>query len=225
MTSSINSDFCKEAFGKCNIILHTLTKLERRNQVLDTRNNFQSAFGTNSLYYYQMLLNLILTFTGLFATVNGLSFTYSPSNRFSFTTSPISGFSIQATRLNLSSKEDEIAYLEEKIKRLKEEQLEEVEEESTEKKYEIPSSQRNTPVANNLDEPFAEMLSEQWKEKNSQGDDDSGVVVKAVGAIALLVGLAFFSQVPVGQEDLDKYSTAKPNTSIDLGSWKQVRED
>ena len=91
---------------------------------------------------------------------------------------------------------------------------------------------RKVPVAS-MDDPFDEMLSEQWKvsknravtkgsssntRSNNGGNSGIGSGIKTiVGVVALLLGVVAFSQIPVGQEDLDKYSTAKPSTSIDLG--------
>ena len=91
---------------------------------------------------------------------------------------------------------------------------------------------RKVPVAS-MDDPFDEMLSEQWKvsknravpkgsssntRSNNGGNSGIGGSIKTiVGVVALLLGVVAFSQIPVGQEDLDKYSTAKPSTSIDLG--------
>ncbi len=69
-----------------------------------------------------------------------------------------------------------------------------------------------------IDEPFEEMLSEQWKESDVESQEGGGGVIKnLIGGVAILVAAIAFSQVPVGQEGLDKYSTAKPSTTIDLG--------
>jgi len=81
-------------------------------------------------------------------------------------------------------------------------------------------------------------LSEGWKEARSGYDPKNtatvtrkteeqnsifGLVAKVVGAI---VALVVFSQIPVGQEDLSKYSTIKSapvKTTIDLGDMNRVK--
>lgn len=120
----------------------------------------------------------------------------SPSN--SFTLSPL-----------FSSKEDEIAELEEKLRKLKEESSAE----TTVNDLEFEGSEDSPkPV---IDEPFEEMLSESWKDSE---ESDSGAVVKnLIGAgIAVLLAIVV-SQVPVGNDGYDKYTAVKPSTSIDLG--------
>ncbi len=114
------------------------------------------------------------------------------------------------------SKEDEIAALEAKLRQLKQEQQEEQQEEQA------VATATYTPPSNangdqNIDEsPLDEMLSESWKEK--EVDEDGGSIVGSlVTGLVLLVGFVALSQIPVGQEGLDKYSTAKPSTTIDLG--------
>ena len=119
-----------------------------------------------------------------------------PSN--SFTLSPL-----------FSSKEDEIAELEEKLRKLKEEASTETTVNDIDSEVSEDSSE---PL---IDEPFEEMLSESWKDSE---DSDNGAVVKnLIGAgIAVLLAIAV-SQVPVGNDGYDKYTAVKPSTSIDLG--------
>lgn len=107
----------------------------------------------------------------------------------------------------LSSKEDEIAALEEKLRILKEEAA--MKENQLE--AEIPAPRVT------IDEPFDEMLTEKWKEKETESVDGGGFIKNLVGfAILLIVSIAV-SQIPAGQEGYDKYTVVKPNTSIDLG--------
>ena len=116
------------------------------------------------------------------------------------------GFSIMK-----AGKDDEIAALEEKIRRLKEEA------EAEEKVGESSNIASDFEAPNtDIDEPFGEMLSESWKVE-SEPSDEGGVVKNLITAVIILVLAIALSQVPVGQEGLDKYSTAKPNQSIDLG--------
>ena len=108
-----------------------------------------------------------------------------------------------------AGKDDEIAALEDKIRRLKEEAEEKVGESSNiASDFEAPNA--------DIDEPFGEMLSESWKVE-SEPSDEGGVVKNLITAVIILVLAIALSQVPVGQEGLDKYSTAKPNQSLDLG--------
>jgi hypothetical protein len=69
-------------------------------------------------------------------------------------------------------------------------------------------------------------LSERWKEEEVSSEGGSGGLTTILGVIGLAVVLAFFSQVPLGQEDLSKYSAIKaPTTSIDLGDLNRARND
>jgi hypothetical protein len=81
-------------------------------------------------------------------------------------------------------------------------------------------------------------LSEGWKEaksgydpkktatvvrKTEEQESTVGLIAKVVGA---LVAVLLFSQIPVGQEDLSKYSSIKSvpvKTSIDLGDINRVK--
>lgn len=116
-----------------------------------------------------------------------------------------------STLVRFNSKQDEIEALEEKLRKLKEE----ADESSKEVKTSVDDM---TPVAKEtVDEPFEEMLSESWKDSDVESEDSGGVVKNLIGAAILVVVAIIVSQVPVGQEGFDKYSTAKPNTTIDLG--------
>jgi hypothetical protein len=103
-----------------------------------------------------------------------------------------------------SSKEDEIASLEEKLRKLKEETQEESEDEQITSEVEL------------IEEPLEALLSESWKDSEAT-EDQGGVVKNIIGTGIFLLACIAFSQVPVGNESLDKYSTAKPNQSIDFG--------
>ncbi|KAL7483489.1 hypothetical protein ACHAW6_009134 [Cyclotella cf. meneghiniana] len=122
--------------------------------------------------------------------------------------------SATATRIYSSprDKQAEILALEEKIRQLKEEtQNEQVadtnEEEETE--WAIMKGQTNDSV----------MLSERWKESDPSSNTEGNNVFKNVAtAIGLALFLVIFSQVPVGQEDLQKYQDVKGTSArIDLG--------
>jgi len=143
---------------------------------------------------------------------------------------------LHKTRLS-SSNDEEIAALEEKLRRLKENTDAEEEQDATtsgeagepdvaaepfaEKRFKISDDSTNMMVTGEeipntrTSEPYEELLSEQWKSRESSG---GGIGIKEIlTVVAVLVGIIAFSQVPIGQEDLDKYSTAKPSTAIDLG--------
>jgi len=157
---------------------------------------------------------------------------------------------LHKTRLS-SSNDEEIAALEEKLRRLKEtptdtEQQDAIAKETSsteksdvaaepfeEKRFKISDESTNMMVTgeeipnSRITEPYEELLSEQWKvrsksSKGGDGIDFKDVLVKGAAAVAILAGIIAFSQVPIGQEDLDKYSTAKPSTAIDLGDLNQV---
>ena len=120
------------------------------------------------------------------------------------------------------SKDDEIAKLEEQLRKLKEEK--EVEAETISYDSDIPVPDEDVPL-----EMF---LTEQWKVQqkssavsSSAGDGEGGgltTILYAVGAVALLL---LFSQVPIGQEDLSKYSVgSSPSVEqIDLGDLNRAR--
>ena len=115
------------------------------------------------------------------------------------------------SKLSMSSKDDEIAKLEEKLQRLKEEK-------------EAESSAADQPEE---EEPLEEVpidlfMSESWKEQEAASEVESGEgggVGGIVGALFGLVLLVALSQVPVGQEGLSTYSAelSNPDRQINLG--------
>ena len=134
-------------------------------------------------------------------------------------------FTSSITQIKSSnSDDDEIAELEAKLRQLKEEKQKELlTKTSDDEPADTPTSNPiNTGITNyDSDTPLNEMLSESWKESDSVSggsDEEGGSIVPALlSGVALILGFILFSQIPVGQEAYDKYSTAKPNTSIDLG--------
>ena len=121
-----------------------------------------------------------------------------------------------------SSKEDEIRELEEKLRKLK---TEAVEEESAAEKVVVAANEEEM-VKLNDQAVYTELLTEQWKE--GEGEQSEGGIGQSLGVamatVGLLVGLAFFAQVPVGQEELSRYSTpSTPSTQIDLGDLNRAR--
>jgi hypothetical protein len=119
-----------------------------------------------------------------------------------------------------SSKEDEIRELEERLQRLKEESAKEQVTSNTEEEEEV--------VALNEQAIYTELLTEQWKESEADDSQEGGIMKSAavvLATIGLLVGLALFSQVPVGQEDFSRYSTPTQATTnkIDLGDLNRAR--
>ncbi len=89
---------------------------------------------------------------------------------------------------------------------------------------------RKIPSSDLLYEPTTEMLTEKWKEVNSDDEEKQGSspLVAIVGAVALAIALGFAAQVPVGQEELNKYASIKSGTaatqSIDLGDLNAARK-
>mmetsp|Transcript_12647 Transcript_12647/g.18159 ORF Transcript_12647/g.18159 Transcript_12647/m.18159 type:complete len:80 (-) Transcript_12647:194-433(-) len=69
------------------------------------------------------------------------------------------------------------------------------------------------------------MLSEQWKEKETEQNDDneSSSLLSAspfgaiIGTVVLVVVLFVLAQIPIGQENYGKYTAVKTTTTIDLG--------
>mmetsp|Transcript_10064 Transcript_10064/g.11163 ORF Transcript_10064/g.11163 Transcript_10064/m.11163 type:complete len:191 (-) Transcript_10064:239-811(-) len=109
----------------------------------------------------------------------------------------------------LSSKEEEIAELEAKLRQLKED---------TEQQQEIADVAVAEPTISAIvDAPLEEMLSESWKEEEVEGSEGGSIVSTLVTGLVAVAALLVFSQIPIGQESLDKYSTPKPSTTIDLG--------
>lgn len=126
---------------------------------------------------------------------------------------------------NNADDDDEIAKLEEQLKKLKQDKA-------------AAQGTLSSPVpAQGLDSinsglsseevPIEMFLSEGWKEKDAtqDGSDGGGAILASVlGAVALAVFLAVFAQVPIGQEDLSKYSAIRaPTEQIDLGDLNRAR--
>ena len=74
------------------------------------------------------------------------------------------------------------------------------------------------------DVPLEMFLTEQWKEQEADGSSSGGGISVVLYAIAAVLGLVLFSQVPIGQEDLSKYSVGNsPSEQIDLGDLNRAR--
>lgn len=123
-------------------------------------------------------------------------------------------------RLN-NSKEDEIAALEQRLRKLKEEAA--VDQHGDDDRNPIPEREESQSLPSTQQEPLEEMLSESWKD--NEPSDQGGLIRNFLAAALLVVASVFFAQVPVGQESLDKYSTAKPSTTIDLGDLNPVKNN
>mmetsp|Transcript_18484 Transcript_18484/g.27922 ORF Transcript_18484/g.27922 Transcript_18484/m.27922 type:complete len:184 (-) Transcript_18484:203-754(-) len=130
-----------------------------------------------------------------------------------------------------SDNDDEIADLEEKLRQLKIQKKREAEEASiattttTTISAVDASTSLKTPKVTNTPEPMLEMLSESWKEGEASDKSSSPILTIALTVVGI-VALVAFSQVPVGQEDLSKYSSAKSGSQkIDLGDLnREVRK-
>ena len=116
-----------------------------------------------------------------------------------------------------NSKEDEIAKLEEQLKKLKNEAATYIDQ--PEEKQPAPEPAEEVPI-----ELF---LSEQWKEQEAAGsaEEGGGGLTTILAGVGLALFLVLFSQVPIGQEDLSKYSAIKaPTEQIDLGDLNRARK-
>ena len=121
---------------------------------------------------------------------------------------------VPATSLNADADKDaEIAALEERLRQLKED-------ESSAVAVDTSSAVETTTavVEPAEDEPDEDddsvMFSERWKEAKDgyiQKEDESnmGGIVKVALALVGVIGLAFFSQVPVGEDSLMRYQDVK----------------
>jgi len=146
------------------------------------------------------------------------------------------------TRLHSTEDGDnqsEIAALEERLRELKNKEGESSPENSNgDKKPEsIPMELSSTADDDDEDLPDGEsedsiMFSERWKEvkddyvtKKTESDmsEMGGGIAKIGLALAFVVLLGLFSQVPVGEESLQRYQDVKGSTSrIDLGDLNPV---
>lgn len=117
-----------------------------------------------------------------------------------------------------ASKKDEIRELEEKLQKLKEEAK--VEEGSG-------FGQAGQDVKLNEEAIYTELLTEQWKESDPEQKGEVSIKQTAgtvLAALGLVVALGLFAQVPVGQEDLSRFSAINaPTTQIDLGDLNRAR--
>lgn len=102
---------------------------------------------------------------------------------------------------------------------------------ATERKWTVDAGRFAAPPSGSAvdseGEPYAEMLTESWKARaDSYEKDQQEGLLNTVGKLAAVVAavavLVVFSQIPVGQENYDRYSTAKPNMSIDLGDVNRI---
>jgi hypothetical protein len=140
---------------------------------------------------------------------------------------------------NNNNKDDEIAQLEAKLRELKEQQQQQVsrvvDEEDKDSFIITTTTDNNKKVSVGVvTEPYVEMLTEQWKERDDSDDNGSSSlspIITILGTIALTIVLGVFSQVPIGQEDLNKYSSIKSGTTttpttqnIDLGDLNSARK-
>lgn len=115
------------------------------------------------------------------------------------------------------SKEEEIAKLEEQLKKLKEETQEESKEVMIAEVDEESKLEEAEEVV-----PEEMFLTERWKEEEGEASEGGGLtgILSAVG-VALF--LTLFSQIPIGQEDLSKYSVGTQTEQIDLGDLNRAR--
>lgn len=112
------------------------------------------------------------------------------------------------------SKEEEIAKLEEQLKKLKDDT------EASE-----ASSQVATVVEATEQISLDLFLSEQWKEKEAAEEGSSSGLTGILGAVGLGLALLVFSQISFGNEALSQYSAnlRNPDTQVNLGDINRAR--
>jgi biopolymer transport protein ExbD len=132
-----------------------------------------------------------------------------------------------SSKLSASSKEEEIAKLEEQLRQLRvdapADDVNVVAAESTKSEKEIIAVQRILEKVKGKDMLLSEreLVDQELFLDQGLGDEAGGSVLPAIlAALGAAVFLFFFSQIPVGQDDWSRYSTTSgPTTStrIDLG--------
>lgn len=139
-----------------------------------------------------------------------------------------SSSSSSTTRLFLSNdttddKQAEIAALEERLRQLKEEESITEAKEELQKQIAKLDTDELAMLEKIEETDDSIMFSEKWKEGGGSSDiaeEEGGLggLAKVGLAIGFVVFLGLFSQVPVGESDLQKYQDVKASTSrIDLG--------
>lgn len=119
-----------------------------------------------------------------------------------------------------SSKEDEIAKLQEQIRRLQQAEDQPEDAASNDGQNEsvyVDKRSNELERVRGKDSPFTEgdLIGANILEKDdSSGSVNLPLILLGLGAFLFLT---VFSQVPVGQEDLSRYSAAPPARVIDLG--------
>jgi|UniRef100_A0A8J9TFS3 hypothetical protein len=131
-------------------------------------------------------------------------------------TIPVRHSDQRAVLVLAGTKEDEIAALEEKLRRLKEDEDQKMKEEDLNV---FAADQRTLERVRGKDMLLSEqeLIEAQIMEK--QDGSDGNIVPKVAAALGLAVALLLFAQIPVGQEDYQKYSVSGSSTvrTIDLG--------
>jgi biopolymer transport protein ExbD len=136
----------------------------------------------------------------------------------------------RSSRLSNSSRDEEIAKLEEQLRQLRVDAPDDVvapAAESTKSEKEIVAVQRILEKVKGKDMLLSErelVDQELFLNEGGESEGGGGVVPAVLAALGAAVFLFFFSQIPVGQDDWSRYSTTSgPTTStrIDLGDMNQ----
>jgi hypothetical protein len=125
--------------------------------------------------------------------------------------------------------EEEIAKLEEQLKNLRNQKVVVEDNPVAPVAPAVPAAAAASPE--DEEEGGMEMfLTEQWKEekgKRAAKKDESNRsgLILILGAVGAVLALVIFSQIPIGQEDLSKYSVGNnpPSRMIDLGDLNRAR--
>lgn len=146
----------------------------------------------------------------------------------SFTVRPKSTYSIGSRVSSLaSSRDEEIAKLEEQLRKLKEEESSKPDESEAltqeEKKYVANERVLEGVKGKDMLLSERELVDAGLLEEENTGGVGFGNIVAVVAAVVLLL---VFAQIPVGQEDLSRYSAtgSAGTTSIDLGDLNPDRK-
>ncbi|KAL7541992.1 hypothetical protein ACHAWF_007065 [Thalassiosira exigua] len=127
-------------------------------------------------------------------------------------------------RSTQDDKQTEIAALEERLRKLKEE---ESAPEAAPDETEYVATDEPDELDGESDDSV--MFSERWKEAKDgyltkQDEESKGGLTNIALGLAFVVFLGAFSQIPLGQEDLQRFQDVKGNpTRIDLGDLNPVQ--
>ena len=151
--------------------------------------------------------------------LRGIVLLLSFSVALSFTLRPTSIGHSPVSPLRASGKEEEIAKLEEQLRKLKEDESGEPQLTAEEKKYVADAKVLENVQGKDMLLSERELIDAKIMDEGESGGGLGGSLTTVLAVVGAAVFLFFFAQVPVGQEDLSRYSTSGSGvvTTIDLG--------